>query len=98
MSACPGFDPRFVVVAERHGVDISATVPRSRAESLTRLKSILQDQSSKYQIPGQQAAEYFRAAEANVSLRVGSLTEATVDLGDFAAEQHYDKYTCRKST
>ncbi len=83
----------FAAVARRHGVALEDTVPDSPARRLDRLCEILADQTVNHPISAQCAEETLQAARAGVPFRVGCLTDVTVDLGEYAAEQVYEQYT-----
>lgn len=80
-------------IAKSHGVDISTVISPPKEERRKRLKEILQRTDVPYPITPKKQAEYFAAFENDVLFGVGSLSDETVDLGEYAHVQEYSEYT-----
>ncbi|MEM7560364.1 MAG: hypothetical protein AAF394_14685, partial [Planctomycetota bacterium] len=80
-------------IAERHGIDIAEVSPRTPDERLSVLGQILSRQDVTFPVSAERAEAYFQAAAGGVPFTVGALSETSVDLGEYAAEQHHDRYS-----
>lgn len=84
---------RYKEIAERHGVDFESVTPSSFEERLALLEECLQRTDVPYPIAPQYANAYLAKARQGISFDVGSLCEQSVDLGVYANQQRYDRYT-----
>ena len=64
----------------------------SKNERRQKLVSILNNEDVPYPIPQEKAAEYLANFDNDIPFRVGSLSQLSVDLGEYANEQTYDSY------
>lgn len=80
-------------IAARHGVVLKECVPLGTAERLGQLRQLLADRAVPYPVPEQVAANYLHLAASGQPFGVGSLSGETVDLGEYANFQEYDRYT-----
>lgn len=83
----------FAEIAARHGVHLDRVVPLSAAERLAELRAQLERQDVPYPIDPQRSAAYYALAASGQPFGVGSLSEHSVDLGEYVNHQHYDRYT-----
>jgi len=86
-------EPQMLVVASRHGIDLASVKPLSASQRIDDLKLCLSRQDVPYPIEKDKAANYLADAVAGVPFHVGSLSDATVDLGTYRNSQNYDRYT-----
>ncbi|MEM7478236.1 MAG: hypothetical protein AAF483_24885 [Planctomycetota bacterium] len=80
-------------IAAKHGVDWESVRPRNREQRLQVLRSILDDRKVRHPIDPHRAEAYFQKAASNQPFTVGSLSEELVDLGEYAAQQHFENYS-----
>ena len=80
-------------IAARHGVDLDAVKPLDKAERLNRLRGILDRQNVPFPIDPARANAYYDLYAQNVPFSIGSLSEETVQLNEYANEQTHDNYT-----
>ncbi len=80
-------------IAAKHGVNPQDCVPASHQDRLAQLKELLADRDVPHPIPPEIASAYFQLAASGQPFGIGSLSGDTVDLGDYANFQHYDRYT-----
>jgi phenylalanine-4-hydroxylase len=80
-------------IARRHGVELSVVVVPDRQTRLEVLAETLARTEVPFPIPLAQQADYLRAASSGEPFRIGSLGLETVDLHQYANEQHYEHYT-----
>jgi phenylalanine-4-hydroxylase len=81
------------LVAERHGIDLKNCQPAPLETRLRQLKALLADQHVPFPIPEPIARQYYELAASGQPFGVGSLSDQTVDLGEYANFQHYDRYS-----
>jgi phenylalanine-4-hydroxylase len=80
-------------IAAKHGVALKDCVPASDSERLAQLKLLLADQNVPYPISPEMAERYYNLAASGQPFGVGSLSDDSVDLGDYANFQNYERYT-----
>jgi phenylalanine-4-hydroxylase len=83
----------FEAVARRHGVDLGAVQPESFTSRMERLEVMLADQRVPFPVDPGRAVTCLRSARAGEPFAVGGLNAETVDLGHYANQQHYDRYS-----
>ncbi|MFM7740077.1 MAG: hypothetical protein ACKO9H_11795, partial [Planctomycetota bacterium] len=80
-------------IAERHGIDLKDCQPAPLDSRLQQLQTVLADRNVPYPIPEPIARCYYDLAASGQPFGVGSLSEQTVDLGEYANFQHYERYS-----
>jgi phenylalanine-4-hydroxylase len=84
---------QLVAIAERHGIRMQEVLPNSREQRLAELRKTLDDRNCPYPIAPDKARECYKRAEAGERFAIGVLSDATVDLGEYANTQNYEAYT-----
>ncbi|MFY8070929.1 MAG: hypothetical protein ACOVNQ_04540 [Pirellula sp.] len=84
---------KYRAIAHRHGVAWDKVVAPSFQDRLDELERCLADANVPFPIPADKAREYLQAARSGQPFRIGTLSDLTVDLGQYANAQHYDSYT-----
>jgi phenylalanine-4-hydroxylase len=77
-------------IAKRHGVDFNQVAPRSREVRLQQLLCALQNRMVPYPVDPETADRYFQLAASGVPFGIGSLTDRTVELGEYINHQVYE--------
>jgi len=85
--------PSYQEIAIRHGVDLNQVTPQSKEVRLQQLQLILKNQDVPYPIQPEAADQYFQLAASGIPFGIGSLTEQTVELGEFTNQQVYESLT-----
>lgn len=84
---------RYAEIASRHGVDFASVQPRSDEERIAELETCVRNQHVPYPISHPSAERYLDQARRKIPFDVGSLSDETVDLGQYKNAQYYDRYT-----
>ena len=80
-------------IAASHGVAFTDVKPRSKQDRGEKLKEILTRTDVPYPIDPDRAQAYLQAFENDEPFGVGTLSDQTVDLGEYLNFQTFDKYT-----
>ena len=80
-------------IAKRHGVDLNEVRPASRADRRARLSEILAQTDVAYPISPERQAAYLKDFDDGKPFGIGTLSDKTVDLGEYENVQHYEDYT-----
>jgi phenylalanine-4-hydroxylase len=86
-------DAHYAEIAARHGVDWNAVRPRTDGERFAELEACLRNQNVPYPISTRAAELVLDQARRKIPFSIGSLSDETVDLGQYQNAQHYDRYT-----
>lgn len=86
-------DSRYAEIAQRHGVRLDEVAPPTPQQRLMALELCLRDQDVPFPISASSAASYLTLASNGQPFRIGTLSAQTVDLGQYANVQQYDRYT-----
>ena len=89
----PATDKDYEKIAGRHGVDLTDVSPPASEERLEKLKQVLIRTDVPYPISLENQMACLAAAKSGEPFGVGALGEETVDLGEYANFQEYEKYT-----
>lgn len=84
---------QLATIAGRHGINMRDVCPSSPAERLEQLKRTLDDQNCPHPIAADKAIAYFKQAASGEFFSVGTLSDASVDLGEYRNTQNYQAYT-----
>lgn len=84
---------RYREIAQRHGVDFDSVSPSSHAERVEQLEACLLRTDVPYPIEPKHAEPYLARARKNIPFDIGSLCDQAVDLGPYANQQHYERYS-----
>ncbi len=84
---------RFAAIARKHGVDPAQTTPDNRAARLVELESMLALQDVPFPVDPARAAACLEAARRGDLFGTGTLSDESVDLGEYENFQNYDLYT-----
>jgi phenylalanine-4-hydroxylase len=85
-------DLQLEEIAKRHGLTLEQVCPPSHEQRLEELRAQLARQDVAYSIPQDVAEKYFQLAKSGAPFGVGSLTDESVDLGEFENHQRFDDY------
>jgi phenylalanine-4-hydroxylase len=85
-------DKNLAEIAKAHGVDISTVQPPSKAERGQQLKAILARTDVPFPIRPEKQAACFEAFQNDIPFGVGTLSDQSVDLREFANAQTYSAY------
>ncbi|MEZ6095804.1 MAG: hypothetical protein R3C03_16495 [Pirellulaceae bacterium] len=80
-------------IASRHDLNLQDVAPDSHAERVQKLEQQLSRQDVAYPIQSDIANKYLDLARSGKPFGVGSLSEESVNLGQYTNFQHYDQYT-----
>lgn len=80
-------------IAQRHSVRLEDVVPPTPEARVAELQRCLARTDVPFPIDPGRGSLYLQAAQAGQPFEVGSLSTATVDLGQYRNAQHYDQYT-----
>lgn len=83
----------YARIAGRHGIVLADVRPEPLEVRLRRLAAMLADTSVPFPVDPARAQACYEAAAAGLPFGVGGLSDETVDLGEYANFQHYDRYT-----
>lgn len=83
----------LVSIAQKHGVDFSAVVPQPRDSRASKLREILDRTDVPFPLNDQQKEACWNAFQNGEPFGVGSLSDLSVDLNEYANFQNYSKYT-----
>ena len=86
-------DRDYPAIAARHEVNLDDVQPKSKADRVAKLKTILARNDVPFPVSPERAAAYLEAYQANEPFGIGSLGDETVDLHKFANFQIYENYT-----
>lgn len=80
-------------IAERHGVDLQQVQPLDLQGRVEQLRGCLLRTDVPYPISADRARDYLDCARRGTAFSVGSLSAEQLDLGQYRAEQFYDRYS-----
>lgn len=80
-------------IALRHGVDLKQVTPQSQEVRLQQLLAALQNREVPYPVDPKIADQYYRLAAFRVPFGIGTLTDQTVQLGEYTNQQVYESLT-----
>ena len=80
-------------IALKHGVDIAEVQPLSKEQRREKLVQILDRTDVPFPIQADRKARYLADFDSDVPFGTGSLSEVSVELGEYANSQNYPSYT-----
>jgi phenylalanine-4-hydroxylase len=86
-------DEHLASVAARHGVDLNAIKPEDLDDRCDELERCLARTDVPFPISTDIAEKYLAAARAGIPFHVGTLSDESVDLGEYRNSQRYELYT-----
>ncbi|MCH2183236.1 MAG: hypothetical protein MK108_14650, partial [Mariniblastus sp.] len=86
-------DKDLAKIAARHGVDLAEVQPGARSTRLEALQEVVARTDVPHPIAPDNQARYLADCQAGKPFGIGSLSDETVDLGQYADFQEYEKYS-----
>ncbi len=86
-------NPNLAEIASKHGVDLGDVRPLEKDQRRQKLVQILDQTDVPFPIAPETARDYLAKFDNDVPFGVGSLSELTVDLGEYSNSQNYQQYS-----
>lgn len=83
----------FAQFAASNGVNIDDVQPLSLAQRIEILEAVLSRTDVPYPIPPEKRGPYLESARSGEPFGIGEFSDQSVDLSQYACQQHYENYT-----